>query len=109
MSMLNFNLREKSFFTVILPDEEQTKLFVLSPTKKILDIFISLENTKDKNTGDLDEIDTLYEFVYIVLNRNKNKKVISREKIEELFDTEDIQVLIEEYMKFIENQMQGKN
>lgn len=109
MSMLNFNSIEKKFLTVILPDEEKTKLLILSPTKKIIDMFISLDDISSKDTHDLDEMDTLYEVIHVILNRNKANKVISKEKIESLFDTEDIQVLMQEYMKFIEMQMQGKN
>ena len=95
---LNFNTAKKTFMTVTLTDG--TVLLVGTPTKKIFDELISIQdNTNASN--DADSLNALYDICALVLSRNKAGKVITREYLEETFDIEDIITLFRAYVEFV--------
>lgn len=105
---LNFNNINKKKFNVTLNDDKNTTLILLNPSKKIMDNLIELH----KNSGDTsedDQIDSLYCICSDILSRNINRVKITKETVEELFDIEDIQILLDEYFKFVSNQVVEKN
>ncbi len=109
MKSLNFNNIEKKFLTVTLNDEENTKLLITSPTKKVLDQLIKMDISNKSNEMTDEQIDTLYEACATIMSRNKGSIKISKEKLEDIFDIEDIVIFFKAYMEFIHSQMAGKN
>lgn len=117
MSNLNFNSVKKKHLTVTLNDEENTTLLIMSPTKRIMDSLVSIENlirsSEDVDTDDneqIDEqIDELYQLCTSIMNRNKGKIKISKNQLEEFFDIEDIMIFLKAYMSFIGSQIPEKN
>lgn len=108
---LNFNKINKKKFTVTLNDENNTTLILLNPTKQIMDNLIEIYTKSDEmsDINEKEQIDYIYQTCVEILNRNMNKIKISKNVIEEIFDMEDIGILMEEYFKFVSNQTLEKN
>ena len=106
---LDFRNIKKSYFTVTLPDEDNTTLMICPPTKAIMDEFISLKDMlSTENLGD-DTIDTIYELCTQIMNRNKGGVKLSKQYLEEIFDFTDIIVFIQGYTAFITEMTSSKN
>ncbi len=106
---LDFNLLKKRYLTVKLADEEQTVLMISTPTKSVLDSFIALRDTiSDETVGD-EAIEELYDICAKIMSRNKAGKVITREKLEDVFDFEDVIIFIRAYTDFINEVSNSKN
>ena len=106
---LNFNKIKKNYFTVTLADEKETTLMICTPTKAIMDEFISMKDSLNaENMGD-DAIDALYELCTKIMNRNKGGIKIAKKDIEEMFDFMDIIVFIQGYTEFINELTNSKN
>lgn len=103
---LNFNNVSKKYWNVTLTDG--TVLLVGTPTKAIFD---RLSGIKDDlgNLGDEDSLGALYDVCALVLSRNKTGKVITKEYLEEIFDIEDIIILFNSYVGFVNEIRNQKN
>lgn len=107
---LNFNKVKKSIFTVTLPDENETVLMILSPTKAIMRTLVNLQTTM--NSDDVEDetaTDALYEACAVIMSKNKTGHEITAEMLEELFDIEDLYLFINEYTNFISEMTNSKN
>lgn len=110
MKNLNFNSIQKKHLIITLNDEENTTLLVMSPTKKIMDSLISIEDIlRADDVKTQEQINALYDLCHIILKRNKGKVKIKKEDLEEFLDIEDITIFLREYMNFVSAQMSGKN
>lgn len=110
MKSLNFNSVAKKNLIITLNDDENTTLLVMSPTKKIMDLLISIEDIlRSEDIKTQEQINALYDLCYLILSRNKGKIKIKKEDLEECFDIEDITIFLQEYMNFVSTQMSGKN
>lgn len=110
MSQFNFNNTRKKTITVTLADENQTKLFLMTPTKKILDKLLNMEELiKEETQENKEAMNDLYSVCADILNRNKNGKKITQAQVEELLDFEDIIQFFEAYMEFVSNIVDEKN
>lgn len=105
----DFNALKKRYFTVTLNDENKTKLFITTPTKKVLDNFVSMKNTLEASSVQGDAIDELYDIVAQIMSHNKTGFVVTRDLVEELLDFEDIAVFINAYTNFISEVTGSKN
>lgn len=106
---LDFNTLKKQYFPVTLNDENKTKLFICTPTKKVLDDLIGMKDMlTEENLGD-EAIGELYEIVARVMSHNKTGVKITKGTIEELLDFEDIIVFIRAYTDFIAEVTNSKN
>ena len=106
---LDFNALKKQYFPVTLNDENKTKLLITTPTKKVLDDFIAMKDYLDgENVGD-EAINELYEIVARIMSHNKGGVKVSKEKVEELLDFEDVIVFIRAYTDFIAEVTNSKN
>ena len=106
---LDFTALKKQDLTVKLPDEKKTTLLIYTPTKAILDSFLSLkDNLSDATIGD-EAIEELYEIVAKIMSCNKGGVKVAKEEIEELFDFEDVIVFIKAYTDFISEVTSSKN
>ena len=109
MATLDFNALKKTYLTVILPDENKTKLLITTPSKTVLDGFIAIKDQLSADELGDEAIDELYEIVAKVLSYNKTKVKITKETIEELFDFEDVIVFLRSYTNFISEVSNSKN
>lgn len=106
---LNFNNINKKKFTVTLNDENKTTLILLNPTKRIMDNLMELHKTSETSSDETGQINDIYYVCAEILSRNLNKIKISKEIVEDIFDVEDINILLDEYFKFVNNQIAEKN
>ena len=106
---LNFNNINKKKFTVTLNDSNNTTLILLNPTKRIMENLIEIHKSSESSSNEIDPIDDIYYVCSEILSRNLNKVKISKEMVEDIFDIEDINILLEEYFKFVNNQIIEKN
>lgn len=102
----NFNQLKKHYMPVTLPDGRI--LMLRTPTKKIMDKFISLKDTLGDEMGG-DAIDELYNITAAVMSCNKTGVVLTQQEAEEFFDFEDVLSFIREYTEFINEVTGGKN
>lgn len=107
---LNFNNMKKQYLTVTLADEKKTTLMISTPTKGVMDELLMLQESLEaltENNTDMNAIDDLYTACAKIMSRNKGGIVITKEYLENLFDFEDIVILFNAYMDFI-NEVTGE-
>ena len=103
---LNFNNVSKKYWNVTLTDG--TVLLVGTPTKAIFDRLIAIKDDLG-NLANEDSLEALYDVCALVLSRNKTGKVITKDYLEENFDIEDIIILINSYVGFVNEIRNQKN
>ena len=106
---LDFNTLKKQHLPIVLADDENTKLFICTPTKKILDSFLNMRDSLTTDNMDDEALNELYDIVAKVMSHNKAGKKITREKVESVFDFEDILIFIRAYTDFISEVTGSKN
>ena len=108
----NFDFRslKKQFLTTTLPDEDNTTILVLIPNKKLMDELVHLESTLQKSDTNADSVlDDLYTLVAKLMSRNKTGVVITKEKLEECVDFEDLIAYFKVYTAFVHKFTSSKN
>lgn len=106
---LDFNKIKKRYFTVTLADDQNTKLMICTPTKEIMDEFISMNDSlRAENMGD-DAIDELYELCAKIMSRNKGGIKITKKELDSILDFEDVILFIQSYTEFINELVNSKN
>ena len=82
---------------------------ITTPTKSVLDSFVSIKDELTDENMSEEAIDELYSLCTKIMNRNKTGVVITKEKLHSLFDFEDIIVFIRAYSDFISEVTNSKN
>lgn len=103
---LNFKTIKKSYLTVTLFDG--TVLAIGTPTKKVYDDLKTMDELIN-NSDDVDAMDELYRVSAAIMSRNKSKKKITSEYLEELMDFEDIIIFYNAYLEFVSELSNQKN
>lgn len=106
---LDFNALKKQYLTVTLADENKTKLMITTPTKKVLDRFVSIKDTLSAEEMGDEAVDELYEIVALIMSHNKTGKKITIDDLEGVMDFEDIIIFIRAYTDFIAEVSGSKN
>lgn len=110
MTNLNFNNVKKTYMTITLPDDENTKLMIMTPTKSILDKLIGMEEfisgVDEVGPGVLGD---LYNVCAEIMNRNKAGRKITTEYISEVLDFEDLIIFFNAYMEYVGSASNSKN
>lgn len=112
MKSLNFNTLNKRYLNVTLADEDQTTILISTPTKRVMDNLLMLQETFKNVSEDeigADVMDTLYDACAQIMSNNKSRKKISAEFLADLFDFEDIFIFFNAYMEFVEEITSSKN
>lgn len=105
---LDFNKVKKSFLTVTLPDKDLTTLFILTPTKAIMDEFQLLQDSiTDESKGEV--MDDMYKICAKIMSRNKANIVITPGQLEKCLDVEDLIIFINTYSNFLRGITNQKN
>ena len=106
---LDFKALKKQYLTVKLAVEKNTVLMITTPTKSVLDGFLSMRDSMEDGALGDEAINELYNIVAKIMSHNKNGVKISKEKIEEIMDYEDIIIFIRAYTDFIAEVTGSKN
>lgn len=107
---LDFTTRKKEYMTVKLNDEKKTVLLIGTPTKVILDEFISMHETLSEDGGaDKEGVNDLYRVCAKVMSFNKGGIKITPDYLGSFFDLEDLMVFFNAYSEFMESITKAKN
>ena len=110
MTNLNFNNIKKTYMTITLPDDENTTLMIMTPTKAIMDKVIGMEEfisgVDEVGQGVLDD---LYNVCAEIMNRNKAGKKITAEYISKILDFEDLIIFFNAYLEYVGSVSNLKN
>lgn len=106
---LNFHKIKKPYFTVTLPDENSTTLMIRTPTKAIMDEFLSTQDSLNDVEMDTDASDALYELCTKIINHNKGGIKIAQKDLENLLDFTDLVIFFRSYANFISGIVNEKN
>lgn len=110
MKSLNFNQINKTYMTITLPDEDNTKLLIMTPTKSIIDKLMSMEEfisgVEEVGAGVLDD---LYDVCAEIMNRNKAGRKITAQFLAEILDFEDLVIFFNSYMEYVSEISNLKN
>lgn len=110
MPSLDLRKHRKSYLKLTLPDEEETKLSVMQPTKELFGKMTDMSANIGTMTGsDYTALDEVYEVCAELISRNKEGVYMTRAQLEELLDFEDIVVLLRTYSEFVASIMSEKN
>ena len=109
---LNFTSAPKRYLTVILADEENTKLLVSMPTRAVMRQFFTIQEQLSGVEGadvSVDLMGDLYAVCAAALSRNKAGVQIEPETLEELFGLDDIMLFFDAYLDFVGEAAASKN
>lgn len=109
---LNFNKVKKSYLPVTFADEQETTIFVGTPTKAIMDDLTVLQSGIEEMGEDgasAADTDSLFEACAKIMSRNKTGVKITKEYLETVFDYEDVMIFFSSYMDFLGEVVNQKN
>ena len=91
--------------TIIMNDEEQTKLNVCVPDKGMMDNMIALRDVKENE----ETIDMLYEVCAELISNNREKKSYTADELKDMLEFEDLLVFVQYFTDFINEVQNSKN
>ena len=100
MQTLNFSSQKRKHLKIILSNGEVIN--VTTPTRLL---YKEVSGTDFDNTT----IDDLYELTAELLSRNLENKTFNAAELEELFDIDDLVILINGYLDFLKEIQSEKN
>lgn len=107
--ILDFNKTKKRYLTIVLPDEEKTKLQVMTPSKALLmELSTAIPDTSGKMPSE-EDLKSLYDFCARLMSRNKASKQITGEQLAECLDFEDLITFFGVFTDFINDIASSKN
>ena len=106
---LDFNKFKKNYLTIILPDEDKTKLQVMTPTKRLLMELTNILPDISEGMPTEEDLNGLYEFCAQLMSRNKAAKKITGEQLAECLDFEDVMAFFDVYTDFVNEVAGSKN
>lgn len=105
---LDFTKQKKEYLTVKLNDEKGTVLMIGTPTKKILEEFV-LINEQIGDGMSADVVNDVYTVCAKIMSFNKGGIKITPDDLGEFFDIKDIMVFFEVYGEFMTTVTGAKN
>lgn len=107
-NVLDFNKVKKNYLKIILPDDDQTTLRVLTPTKRLLtELTTILPEGGDMPTDE--DVSALYDFCARLMSRNKDGQTVTGEQLADCLDFEDLMTFLEKYTEFVSGLTDSKN
>ena len=107
---LDFTTRKKEYLTVKLNDEKKTVLLIGTPTKELLDEFLSVtDQIGDDGEVSKEALDDLYRVCARIMSKNKGGITVTDTEISSIFDLEDIMIFFNAYSEFLTNVTNAKN
>ena len=108
MKTLDFTTQKKEYLTVKLNDDKGTVLMIGTPTKKILEEFV-LINEQMNNQVTADVVNDIYNVCAKIMSFNKGGIKITPDDLGEFFDLGDITLFFEVYGEFMTTVTGAKN
>ena len=91
MTTLDFRKQRKNYLKVTLPDEAETSLSVLQPTKELFHKMVAMSEEVGGIAGsDLDALDEVYSVCAELMSRNKEGLVVSKSNLEHVIASSDV-------------------
>lgn len=110
MATLDFRNHQKTYLNLTLPDEKETSLKVMQPTKELFTKMTEMSTRVGSMAGsDLDALNEVYEVCAELISRNKEGITFTKEELEGVLDFEDIVVFLRAYSTFVSEIVFGKN
>ena len=110
MTTLDFRKTKKNYLKITLPDEAETSLSVLQPTKELFHKMVAMSEEVGSISGsDLDALDEVYGVCAELMSRNKEGLVVSKSNLEHILDFEDVVTFLRAYSAFVGALVHGKN
>ena len=110
MTTLDFRKTKKNYLKITLPDERETSLSVLQPTKELFERMVAMsEEVASVSDSDLNALDEVYEVCAELMSRNKEGLVVSKSNLEATLDFEDVVTFLQTYSTFVAAIVHGKN
>ena len=107
--VLDFNKVKKNYLTIVLPDEEKTRLQVMTPTKRLLTELSTMLPEMSDGMPTEEDLNVLYEFCAQLMSRNKAGIKVTGEQLAERLDFEDLISFFEVYTDFVNEAASSKN
>lgn len=108
--VLDFTKQKKEYLTVKLNDGKNTTLMIGTPTKAILNDFVSInDQISDEGEANAEAINDLYEVCAKVMSFNKGGIEITADYLSGFFDLEDISIFFRAYTDFMSSITNAKN
>ncbi len=105
---LDFNKAKKQYLTIVLPDEKQTRLLLITPTKGLLTALADML-PESADVPAEEDLGALYDLCAQIMSRNKAGRKVTAKELEELLDFEDLIIFFNAYTEFIESVSNSKN
>lgn len=105
--MLDFSKIEKKYLDVKLRDG--STLYLGVPKKKLVSRFTKLKSNLEKTDAPEMLYDEITETVAEILSSNRENKTFTVQTVDEMFDLEDMSLLVTEYAKFAESITKNPN
>lgn len=91
--------------TIIMNDEEQTKLSVCVPKKEMLDNMIAIKDVEENE----ESVNMLYEVCAELISNNREKKTYTADELKDILEFEDLLVFVQYFTDFINEVQNSKN
>lgn len=105
---LDFNKTKKQYFTIILNDDDQTRLQIITPLKKQVAELMEILPDDTQNPTD-EDMSALYDLAARLMSRNKQKYEIEASLLEDILDFEDLCIFFDAFTDFIVEVSNAKN
>lgn len=99
--------KKKPALPVKLPDE--TLIRVYTPTKAMLEEFITIGAQLDRATDDFEALNQLYDVTARLMSNNAGGRKLSASEVSEMLDVGDVVVFFRAYTEFIAELKSAKN
>lgn len=109
MKALDFNTVKKNYWKIVLPDEDKTRLDIMTPTKRMTEEMGEILSLLYKAANDPNDTEMViaYEFVAKCMSRNKQGVTVTGKQLEPILDFEDLAIFLDNYTEFIDEQKQA--
>ena len=96
---------------ITLPDENNTKLMLITPTKAIMERYIYMDKFITTSIHEVRPgvLDDLYKVFADIMNRNKGGRKITSDYISEILDFEDLVIFFNSYLEYVGGIADSKN
>lgn len=106
---LDFNSIERHYLNITLNNESKTKLQIMTPSKKLLDMVLKALPKLDEAAPDEDELAALYNTAALMMKRNRKGIQVTPEELEEILDLDDLIIFYKSYVDWLNKIAQSKN
>jgi hypothetical protein len=105
--MLDLTIYKSRYYPVKISENEIIN--VEPPKRKQLKKILELTKNMKSESLDENDIDNLYEAITIAINKNKENKILSSDKIDDIFSLNALYAFFEGYYTWVADNLDQKN